>query len=137
MRDEPEPGVACDNDDSAASFATVNTKHDDELQCHLPEGSVYILAAMLDGAGTSDPIVGWIFLLVSAPSCCRYLDKRYYTPGQESRIYMMAVTNNEDKRRKHVLSVASITLSSGYGKGSAVNQTMLVSLGVSPDFIFV
>lgn len=70
MGDTPEPGAACDEDNSAASSATVNSKHDEELQTHLPEGSVYTWAAMLDGATTSDAIVGWIILLVSAPSCC-------------------------------------------------------------------
>ena len=37
----------------------------EELRKYLPEGSVYLWAAMMDGAATTDVIAGWIILMVT------------------------------------------------------------------------
>lgn len=58
-----------DIESGAALRETNHSKHDEALRFHLPEGSVYTWAARLDGAHTSDAIVGWIVLLVSVCSC--------------------------------------------------------------------
>lgn len=65
-----------DDDDIPSVVAvdeTNESKHDEALKLHLPAGSVYIWAARLDGAHTSDAIVGWIVLLVSAFACRLWL----------------------------------------------------------------
>lgn len=58
------------DDESSAPPAVTRLTDEEALKRHLPEGSVYIWAAKLDGASTSDAFVGWIILLVSVPSCC-------------------------------------------------------------------
>lgn len=85
------PCTAHEDADCAAPSATVNTKNDEVLKRYLPEGSVYIWAAMLDGASTSDAIVGWIVLLVRVKSCYRCIRKRDYVQGWESGRFTMAV----------------------------------------------
>lgn len=39
---------------------------------------------MLDGASTLNAIVGWIVLLVSAPSCCLWFNESGYDHGWDS-----------------------------------------------------
>lgn len=73
MGETLEPCTANEDADCTAPSTTVSTKNDEDLKRHLPEGSVCIWAAMLDGASTSDAIVGWIVLLVRVPSGCRLI----------------------------------------------------------------
>ena len=49
---------------SAISPVTAPAGDLEELRKYLPEGSVYLWAAMIDGATATDAIAGWIILMV-------------------------------------------------------------------------
>lgn len=120
-----------------ARSATANTTHEEELKCRLPQGSVYMWAAMLDGANTSDAIVGWIVLLVSETSSCLWLRNtkgRCQKPKPGSCLGTMEYTKiTENGRMNGGVSYASHRRR----RGVSTSETAQLSLEVKVVLTFL
>ncbi|CAN0434767.1 unnamed protein product, partial [Ascophyllum nodosum] len=82
---------------ASATPAAAHTVDPEELQRYLPKGSVYLWAAMTDGAAATDAIAGWIILMAQI-SCYILLlvnsPKRTLRDFQEDSIMHAPIEKN-------------------------------------------